>query len=206
MEKADGMDEEGTYAGRMRETRLGPGQDSATVPERRGNKEGEQGRGTRMRTRIIEGVNPDGLYLKAMVCRFDQDDWGRKSLVGSEHSGAGISLLRQEGWSGDHFIIQDLSLPGPGGIFHMGGLARADLENSPDAAVRRMAVRAGNVPGIPGEPAGTRDTQEDEAGRNRVEIAARGKAVPRAPVRNRRRDATQQDWRKHPELDTQGAD
>ena len=83
-----------------------------------------------MRTKIIESTNPDGLYLKAMVGRFDQEDWQRKPLAGAEHSSADTSLLRQEGWNGDHFIIQDLSNPGLGGIFHMDGLARADLESS----------------------------------------------------------------------------
>lgn len=71
-----------------------------------------------MRTKIVEGATPDGLYLKAMVCRFDDEDWRRRSIVGHE-SGYDISLLRQEGWTARHFVILDLSTPGPGQIFYM---------------------------------------------------------------------------------------
>ena len=84
-----------------------------------------------MRSKIVEGVNPDGLYLKAMVSYFDRQDWDRRSIVGSKHMHSNISLLKQEGWGREHFIVQDLSLPGPGGIFRMGGNASADLRNSP---------------------------------------------------------------------------
>ena len=80
-----------------------------------------------MRTKIVEGTTPDGLYLKAMVGRFDSDDWGRVALITAEALGIGTSLLRQEGWSDQHFVILDLSGPGNGGIFKMGGLADYDL-------------------------------------------------------------------------------
>ena len=84
-----------------------------------------------MRTKIIEGVSLGGLYLKAIVGRFDQSDWARRSEVSKDYNGMNLSLLRREGWQTDHFVILDISHPGPGGIFKMGGNARADLQNSP---------------------------------------------------------------------------
>ena len=83
-----------------------------------------------MKSKIIEGVSMDSLYLKAIVSRFDKADWERRSIV-NRQIGVEYSLLRQEGWSEDHFLIQDISSPGPGGIFKMGGHAQYDLEKSP---------------------------------------------------------------------------
>lgn len=72
-----------------------------------------------MKVKIIEGTSPDGLYLKAAVCTFEQQEWERKSIVGQE-CGYDRSLLRQESWTPDDFWILDLSRPGPGGKFTMG--------------------------------------------------------------------------------------
>ena len=72
-----------------------------------------------MKTKLIEGTNPDGLYLKAAICTFDQEEWQRKSLVGEE-VGVSRSLLRQETWTKDDFWILDISRPGVGGKFTMG--------------------------------------------------------------------------------------
>ena len=72
-----------------------------------------------MHTKLVEGVNPDGLYLKAMVATFDNEEWRRRSLVGAE-VGVEVSLLRQESWTRHDFWILDISRPGPGGKFTMG--------------------------------------------------------------------------------------
>ena len=72
-----------------------------------------------MRTKLIEGTNPDGLYLKAAVCVFEQAEWERKSLVGEE-SGYHQPLLTQESWTPRDFWILDISRPGVGGKFTMG--------------------------------------------------------------------------------------
>lgn len=72
-----------------------------------------------MKSKIIEGTSPDGLYLKAMVATFEAHEWARPSLVGAE-CGISVSLLAQEGLRDDNFWILDLSKPGPGGIFKMG--------------------------------------------------------------------------------------
>lgn len=72
-----------------------------------------------MKTKIIEGTSPDGLYLKAAVSTFEEHEWARPSIVGREY-GAPTSLLRQESWDQNTFQIQDLSRPGPGALFQMG--------------------------------------------------------------------------------------
>ena len=72
-----------------------------------------------------------GLYLKAMICRFDDQDWGRLSLVEQRYSGKEISLLRQEGWRHDNIYIIDLSHPGGGAIFLPGGQAQVDVARAP---------------------------------------------------------------------------
>ena len=72
-----------------------------------------------MRTKLIEGTNPDRLYLKAAVCVFEQAEWERKSLVGEE-SGYNQPLLTQESWTPRDFWILDISRPGVGGKFTMG--------------------------------------------------------------------------------------
>ena len=72
-----------------------------------------------MKVKLIEGTNPDGLYLKAAVCVFEPAEWQRESIIGREY-GQSRSLLRQESWTGDDFWILDLSRPGPGGKFTMG--------------------------------------------------------------------------------------
>ena len=75
-----------------------------------------------MRTKIVEGTSPDGLYLKAAVAVFDQEEWQRPSLIAAQE-GYRKSLLRQEGWTDRDFWILDLSRPGPGGKITMGATA-----------------------------------------------------------------------------------
>ena len=84
-----------------------------------------------MKTKLVEGVSPGGLYLKAMVGYFDQEDWARKSQVTEVFDGSDISLLRQEGWGADHFMVLDVSRPGPGRIFKMGGDPKVDVLHGP---------------------------------------------------------------------------
>ena len=84
-----------------------------------------------MRTKMVEGVSQNGvLYLKAMVCRFDPDDWRYRSRLAQQYNGMNISLLAQEGWTKEHFVILDLSIPGNGHIFKMGGNAAWDCDHS----------------------------------------------------------------------------
>lgn len=71
-----------------------------------------------MNVKIIEGTSPDGLYLKAAVCTFDEEEWARKSIIAAE-CGQNTGLLRQESWTRNDFWILDLSRPGPGGKFTM---------------------------------------------------------------------------------------
>ena len=82
-----------------------------------------------MRSKIIEATGGI-LYLKAMVTAFEQGDWARPSLIAGEE-GKRRSLLRQEGWRKEHFIIQDLSKPGGGAMFMMGGNPQVDLARAP---------------------------------------------------------------------------
>ena len=82
-----------------------------------------------MRSKIIEATNGT-LYLKAMVTAFGPEDWARPSLV-SREDGRERSLLQQEGWRRDHFIIQDLSKPGGGAMFMMGGNPQRDFARAP---------------------------------------------------------------------------
>ena len=47
-----------------------------------------------MKTKIVEGTSPDGLYLKAAVAVFDQEEWQRPSLIAAQE-GYNRSLLRR---------------------------------------------------------------------------------------------------------------
>ena len=82
-----------------------------------------------MRTKLIE-FEADGLYGKAMIGRFDHREWDRPSEIGAE-AGYLRSLLQQEGWDTDCFLLLDVSRPGPGAIFQMGGNAKYDLAKKP---------------------------------------------------------------------------
>ena len=85
-----------------------------------------------MRTKIVEGTTNYGLYLKAMVGRFEPEEWARRSVVAEQYrAGFDISLLEQEGWTDSHFVILDLSSPGGGSMFMMGGNGRIDEGRSP---------------------------------------------------------------------------
>ena len=72
-----------------------------------------------MKTKLIEGTNPDGLYLKAMICTFEPQEWERKSLLGEE-ADSHQPLLKQESWTPRNFCILDISRPGVAGKFTMG--------------------------------------------------------------------------------------
>ena len=80
-----------------------------------------------MRTKIVEGLT-ESLYLKAMVGRFEPHEWERPAEASKLLMGVSVPLLNQEGWTEDHFLILDLSSPGPGGLFKMGGLPSSDLK------------------------------------------------------------------------------
>ena len=84
-----------------------------------------------MKTKIVEAVSTDGLYLKAAVSAFDQADWERPAITTSKYRERRTSLLQHEGWTPRHFIIQDLSPPRGGTIFCMGGIAHTDMRNAP---------------------------------------------------------------------------
>ena len=72
-----------------------------------------------MIAKLIEGTNPEGLYLKAAVCIFEPHEWERKSIIGLE-VGMHLGLLKQETWTNRDFWILDVSRPGIGGKFTMG--------------------------------------------------------------------------------------
>ena len=80
-----------------------------------------------MRTKIVEGLTVD-LYLKALVGRFEPSEWERQAEASKLLTGVSVPLLDQEGWTDKHFLILDLSSPGPGGLFRMGGLPSYDLK------------------------------------------------------------------------------
>ena len=85
-----------------------------------------------MYTKLIEAVDGRGLYLKALIGRFDSREWGHVSRVWQDYTGGEEkSLLRQEGWSNDHILVLDVSRPGPGAIFLPGGSATHDLAKKP---------------------------------------------------------------------------
>ena len=85
-----------------------------------------------MRLRTVEGLY-DGLYLKAMIGRFDEEDWDRPAIATmlTVPRAGSISLLRQEGWDRGHFLIMDLSGGCGGALFRFGGNARVDIEKAP---------------------------------------------------------------------------
>ena len=68
-----------------------------------------------------------GLYLKAVIGRFDEADWSRPSLVAKEFNGSNIPLLLQEGHS---YFILNLSKGTGGHIMSFGGCADHDLANA----------------------------------------------------------------------------
>ena len=68
-----------------------------------------------MRSKIVEATD-GGLWLKAMVAVFDDDEWRRRvTLPGVESPG----LLRTLGWTRRHFWLLDLAT-GNGAILQMG--------------------------------------------------------------------------------------
>ena len=82
-----------------------------------------------MRQKIIEATNQGGLYLKALIGRFSTADWERRAMLwGTEPR---PSLLRNEGWTNQHFLILDLSHGSGGAMFMFGGVARIDVNNAP---------------------------------------------------------------------------
>ena len=84
-----------------------------------------------MRTKIVEATSSDGLHLKAAVSIFDKAEWDRPSIVISQYSKNTKPLLKDQGWTEHHFMIQDLSPPGAGAIFCMGGVAEPDMHRAP---------------------------------------------------------------------------
>lgn len=71
-----------------------------------------------MKTKVIEVEEPvPGFWCKFMIGVFT-DEWGHRPVVDAPEYEA-TSLLRQLGWSRDHYLILDLE-SGQGAIFHRG--------------------------------------------------------------------------------------
>lgn len=77
--------------------------------------------GTLMQTKFIEAHSAEGNWGKFAVCRFNGDEWARRSKV------VGASLLSTVGWGPEHYLILDLQT-GEGAIFRPGGYVKADLD------------------------------------------------------------------------------
>ncbi len=77
-----------------------------------------------MITKIIEATNGFN-WGKFMLCRFDDEEWNRRS--GTEGCDNGHPMLPQLGWSRDNLWVLDLQT-GEGALFAPHGLAVADLE------------------------------------------------------------------------------
>ncbi len=73
-----------------------------------------------MKTRVIEATR-EGLYLKAIIGKFDHEEWDRKRAL----PGYGYSRLLSK-WTDRHFWILDLEL-GTGAMFLMGSSPRYGL-------------------------------------------------------------------------------
>ena len=73
-------------------------------------------RNKKLKTKIVEAISNDGLYLKAAISTFDETDWEQPAITTSQYRDRKTSLLKNEGWTKRHFIIQDLSPPGGGAI------------------------------------------------------------------------------------------
>ena len=92
-----------------------------------------------MKTHIIEATNGIA-YGKFMVGIFDTE-WQRRPVIQNRTEGLSPTavqgpipgywyrgpLLRQEGWGAEHILVVDLSSPGNGGIFRLGGMPANDI-------------------------------------------------------------------------------
>ena len=84
-----------------------------------------------MQYKFVEATG-NHLYLKALIGRFDQQDWARKSEIARQFSGMEVSLLRQEGHTPERsFFILDLSKGTGGAILTFGGQADYDINHAP---------------------------------------------------------------------------
>ena len=84
-----------------------------------------------MQYKFVEATGSD-LYLKALIGRFDQQDWARKSEIARQFSGMEVSLLRHEGHTPERcFFILDLSKGTGGAILTFGGQADYDINHAP---------------------------------------------------------------------------
>ena len=77
-----------------------------------------------MRAKIVEAYW-SRLYLKTMFGRFDRDEWSRKPSA--PDIGHNMPLLRQQGWTPEHYMILDLSQSCGGTLSRQGGLTKADI-------------------------------------------------------------------------------
>lgn len=75
-----------------------------------------------MHVKFIEATNKDMNWGKFVVCRFDKDEWERRSAIDP-----GRSILATRGWSPDNIWVLDLETR-EGAAFKPGGLAAADLQ------------------------------------------------------------------------------
>lgn len=72
-----------------------------------------------MRTKLVEFT--DGtLYGKVLIGRFNYEEWRRHSEMARRFNNMDLSLMRQEGWGRDHYLLLDLSKPGRGQILSLG--------------------------------------------------------------------------------------
>lgn len=75
-----------------------------------------------MTTKFVEATDAtDFNWGKFAVCRFEPEEWMRKSALDSRY------LLAARGWSWGSLLVMDLQT-GEGAIFRPGGLASADLD------------------------------------------------------------------------------
>jgi hypothetical protein len=76
---------------------------------------------------IMQATNyPHGMnWGKFMLCRFDEQEWSRRS--GIKECDNGRPMLPQLGWDRSNLWVLDLQT-GEGALFRPGGLAVADLE------------------------------------------------------------------------------
>ena len=91
-----------------------------------------------MQYKFVEALGCNGLYLKAMLGRFDNADWERPAIEWENYTlneygvKASHSLLESQGHSRERsFIILDLSSGTGGAILPFGGYADFDVQKAP---------------------------------------------------------------------------
>ncbi len=83
-----------------------------------------------MRTKLVEFTD-GALYGKVLLGRFDNRELDRRSEMADRFDHTVISLLRQEGWGRNHYLLLDISKPGRGAIMQLGEVAKFQLAKHP---------------------------------------------------------------------------